>query len=81
MVIVKWSTFLLLFLFSFNSISIAKDNLKFLDKYEDENIKKEKEREKRNAYLECVITNIKPESTDAHVSVVKDYCKNKVYKN
>ena len=81
MVIVKWFIFLLLFLFSFHSVSFAKDNLKFLDKYEDENIKKEKEQKKRNAYLECMINKIKPESTDAHKSVVKEYCKNKVYKN
>ena len=81
MFIVKWFIFLLLFLFSFHSVSIAKDNLQFLDKYDDENIRKEKEQKKRNAYLECMIKKIKPKSTDAHKSVVKEYCKNKVYKN
>ena len=58
--------------------SFAKDDLNFLDKYEEkEKLKKDKQI-KKNKYLDCMINKIKPETTEAHKSVVKQYCQNKV---
>ena len=73
--------FLILFCYVlFSSTSIAKDKHTFTLKELGLDTK-EQERKKRNdKFLECMMSKIKPKSTDAHKSVVEEYCWNKVKK-
>ena len=65
---------------SINSPVVANEKLnKILDGLDDE--ENELSQKQEDEFHECMINKIKPISTDAHKSVVKEYCKNKVYKN
>ena len=71
----------LLFILSLSNTSLGKEKSS-LDLFFDDDKDTEKvERQNReDKFQECMISKIKPESTEAHKSVVEEYCWNKVKK-
>lgn len=71
-----------LFIFSLSNISLGKEKSAIDLLFEDDDKETEKvEQQKRvDKFHECMISKIKPESTESHKSVVEVYCWNKVKK-
>ena len=78
----------LLFILSLSNTSLGKEKssldllLNISSHYfdEDEDTEKVERQNREDKFQECMISKIKPESTDAHKSVVEEYCWNKVKK-
>ncbi len=72
--------FILLSLMALSFAVEAKDNYTFTLKELGLDTEEQEKKKKKNEFLECMMSKIKPESTESHKSVIEEYCVNKVYK-
>ena len=71
----------LLFILSFSNTSLGKEKSALDLLFDDDKDTEKVEQQKRvDKFHECMISKIKPESTESHKSVVEVYCWNKVKK-
>ena len=70
------------FVISLANTSLAKDKEDIFSMFKkaEEEIENKKRQKREDKFQECMISKIKPESTEAHKSVVEEYCWNKVKK-